>query len=123
MATGSQVSQVCSLYKRILVLHRFLPIHLKALGDSYVKDEFRRHKNASPEEAKSFMSEWENYKDTLQSQVLDSVRDKNGYLKFGIDMSEEKLSHFQDEQIGQLYELLLESTKPNRQFHIGEDNK
>ncbi|XP_061547539.1 succinate dehydrogenase assembly factor 3, mitochondrial [Phyllopteryx taeniolatus] len=123
MASGAQVSKVCSLYKRILVLHRFLPIHLKALGDNYVKSEFRRHKNISPEETKSFMKEWENYKDTLQSQVLDSVRDKHGYLKFGIDMAEEKLSDFQDEQIGQLYELLLESTKPNRQFNIGEDSK
>ncbi|XP_077436478.1 succinate dehydrogenase assembly factor 3, mitochondrial [Vanacampus margaritifer] len=123
MATSAQASKVCSLYKRILVLHRFLPIHLRALGDSYVKDEFRRHKNASPEEVTSFMSEWENYKDTMQSQVLKSVRDKNGSLKFGINMPEEKLKDFQDDQIGQLYELLLESTKPNNQFNIQEDNK
>jgi hypothetical protein len=27
---------------------------------------------------------------------------------------------FQNEQIGQLYELMLESTKPNRQFDIQE---
>ena len=47
------------MYKRILVLHRFLPIDLKALGDQYVKDEFRRHKTASPEAVKSFMAEWE----------------------------------------------------------------
>ncbi|XP_077392486.1 succinate dehydrogenase assembly factor 3, mitochondrial [Festucalex cinctus] len=123
MATSAQASKVCSLYKRILVLHRFLPIHLRALGDNYVKDEFRRHKNASPEEVKNFMREWENYKDTLQSQVLESVRDKNGFLKFGINMQEEKLRDFQDDQIGQLYELLLESTKPNNQFNIQEDKK
>ncbi|XP_077584460.1 succinate dehydrogenase assembly factor 3, mitochondrial [Stigmatopora nigra] len=119
----THVSKVCSLYKRILVLHRFMPIHLRALGDNYVKDEFRRHKTASPEEAKSFMVEWENYKDTLQSQVLDSVKEKNGAVKFGLNMMEDKLKDFQDEQIGQLYELLLESTKPNRQFDIQEDTK
>ncbi|XP_077472716.1 succinate dehydrogenase assembly factor 3, mitochondrial [Stigmatopora argus] len=119
----THVSKVCSLYKRILVLHRFMPIHLRALGDNYVKDEFRRHKTASPEEAKSFMVEWEDYKDTLQSQVLESVREKNGSVKFGINMMEDKLKDFQDEQIGQLYELLLESTKPNRQFNIQEDTK
>uniref|UniRef100_A0A3B3ZF04 Succinate dehydrogenase assembly factor 3 n=1 Tax=Periophthalmus magnuspinnatus TaxID=409849 RepID=A0A3B3ZF04_9GOBI len=57
MAACTHVSQVRALYKRILVLHRFLPIHLRALGDQYVKDEFRRHKSAAPEEVRSFMTE------------------------------------------------------------------
>lgn len=73
MATPAHVSKVRSLYKRILVLHRFLPIHLKALGDQYVKDEFRRHKTAAKEEVTSFMKEWEVKNDKtriiLQSQV------------------------------------------------------
>lgn len=59
MAVCAHVSRVRSLYKRILVLHRFLPIELRALGDEYVKDEFRRHKRAEPKEVKSFMTEWE----------------------------------------------------------------
>lgn len=59
MAATSHVSNVRSLYKRILVLHRFLPIDLRALGDQYVKDEFRRHKSASPDDVKGFMKEWE----------------------------------------------------------------
>lgn len=59
MATGAHVSRVRSLYKRLLVLHRFLPIDLRALGDQYVKDEFRRHKSASSEEVQGFMREWE----------------------------------------------------------------
>lgn len=59
MAASAHVSQVRTIYKRILVLHRFLPIDLRALGDQYVKDEFRRHKSASPEEVRSFMKEWE----------------------------------------------------------------
>ena len=59
MAASAHVSSVRSLYKRILVLHRFLPIDLKALGDQYVKDEFRRHKSATPEEVKSLMNEWQ----------------------------------------------------------------
>lgn len=58
-APATHVSRIRSLYKRILVLHRFLPIHLRAFGDQYVKEEFRRHKSASPEEVKSFLSEWE----------------------------------------------------------------
>ncbi|XP_026205709.1 succinate dehydrogenase assembly factor 3, mitochondrial [Anabas testudineus] len=123
MAASCHVSKVRSLYKRILVLHRFLPIDLRALGDQYVKDEFRRHKGASPEEVESFMAEWEIYKNTLQTQLLESAGERHSSVKFGASLSEEKLKHFQDEQIGQLYELMLESTKPNRQFDIREDSK
>ncbi|XP_022599885.1 succinate dehydrogenase assembly factor 3, mitochondrial [Seriola dumerili] len=123
MAASAHVSTVRSLYKRILVLHRFLPIDLRALGDQYVKDEFRRHKSASSEEVKSFMTEWQLYKDTLQTQVLDSAGEQLSSAKFGAELSEGKLSDFQEEQIGQLYELMLESTKPNRQFDIQEDGK
>ncbi|KAG7225386.1 hypothetical protein INR49_027375 [Caranx melampygus] len=123
MAASAHVSAVRMLYKRILVLHRFLPIELKALGDQYVKDEFRRHKSASPEEVKGFMAEWQIYKDTLQTQVLESAGKQLSSAKFGADLPEGRLTDFQDEQIGQLYELMLESTKPNRQFNIQEDSK
>ncbi|KAM6975018.1 succinate dehydrogenase assembly factor 3, mitochondrial [Tautogolabrus adspersus] len=123
MAVSAHVSKVRSLYKRILVIHRFLPIDLRALGDQYVKDEFRRHKRASPEEVHNFMAEWENYKDTLQSQVLESAGEGLGPGKLGADLSDGKLGNFQEEQMGQLYELMLESTKPNRQFDIQEDGK
>ncbi|XP_053719372.1 succinate dehydrogenase assembly factor 3, mitochondrial [Synchiropus splendidus] len=123
MARPNHVARVCSLYKRVLVLHRFLPIDLRALGDQYVKDEFRRHKDASPEETRSFMLEWESYKDTLQSQIVELMANPENIVKFGADLPEKRLSDFQDEQIGQLYELLLESTKPNRQFNIQEETK
>lgn len=45
----------------------------------------------------------------------------NKKLEFGSDLPEEKLKDFQEEQIGQLYELMHESTKPNRQFDIQEE--
>lgn len=123
MAASAHVSKVRSMYKRILVLHRFLPIDLRALGDQYVKDEFRRHKSASTEEVQVFMTEWQNYKDTLQTQILESAGEQLSSIKFGANLSEGKLHNFQDAQIGQLYELMLESTKPNRQFDIQEDSK
>lgn len=71
MATPAHLSKVRSLYKRILVLHRFLPVDLKSLGDQYVKDEFRRHKRAAEQEVNSFMKEWEvkNNKLIQHSQV------------------------------------------------------
>ncbi|KAI1902412.1 hypothetical protein AGOR_G00044490 [Albula goreensis] len=125
MANPAHVSKVRSLYKRILLLHRFMPIDLRALGDQYVKDEFRRHKSASPEETKCFMKEWEGYRDTLQTQVLESMGRAgggDGAKTFGAEISEDRLKQFQDEQIGQLYELMLEATKPNRQFNIQDDS-
>ncbi|XP_076864325.1 succinate dehydrogenase assembly factor 3, mitochondrial [Brachyhypopomus gauderio] len=120
MASPAHVSKVRSLYKKILFLHRLMPMDLRALGDQYVKDEFRRHKSASPENVKLFMKEWENYTATLQAQVLEAAGVKTP--TFGAELSEQSLRHFQDEQIGQLYELMLEATKPNRQFHIQEDS-
>uniref|UniRef100_A0A8C7M9M1 Succinate dehydrogenase assembly factor 3 n=1 Tax=Oncorhynchus kisutch TaxID=8019 RepID=A0A8C7M9M1_ONCKI len=74
---------------------------LRALGDQYVKDEFRRNKTAAPEEPR----EWAHSQFCLRTQ--NSLR---GDLKV-----------FQDEQVGQLYDLMLESTKPNRQFAIQGD--
>ena len=46
------------LYKTILKLHRGLPNELKKLGDNYVKDEFKRHKNAEPNFQTTFIKEW-----------------------------------------------------------------
>ncbi|KAK0147603.1 Succinate dehydrogenase assembly factor 3, mitochondrial [Merluccius polli] len=65
----------------------------------------------------------ESYKDTLQTQVLDSSGHLIPRSNLGAALTEEKFKDFQDEQIGQLYELMLESTKPNRQFDIQEDTK
>lgn len=58
MSRSSHVYLVKTLYRRILTLHRTLPITLKALGDQYVKDEFRRHKDVSLEQAEQFVQEW-----------------------------------------------------------------
>lgn len=46
------------LYRRILKLHKNLPLTSKALGDQYLKDEFRRHKNATQEQITEFIQEW-----------------------------------------------------------------
>jgi len=46
------------LYRRILKLHNNLPLIPKALGDQYVRDEFRRHKNATQEQITEFIQEW-----------------------------------------------------------------
>lgn len=65
----------------------------------------------------------QNYKNTLQTQVLESVGERYNPVKFGDNLSQKKLNEFQDEQIGQLYELMVEATKSKRQFDIQEDRK
>lgn len=57
MAQG-HVPRVRLLYKTILRLHRGLPPELQALGTTYTRDEFRRHKNCNEAEAAVFMSAW-----------------------------------------------------------------
>ncbi|KAG8443102.1 hypothetical protein GDO86_011789 [Hymenochirus boettgeri] len=119
----THVSQVRSLYKRILILHRMLPLHLKALGDQYVKDEFRRHKNVSSQEAKLFMAEWETYASVLWKQVKMTVQSPEERGIFGSPLSEEKLNLLREEQIGQLHELMQEATKPKNQFDIDDNGQ
>ncbi|XP_051007909.1 succinate dehydrogenase assembly factor 3, mitochondrial [Acomys russatus] len=114
---GRHVSRVRSLYRRILQLHRALPPDLKALGDQYVKDEFRRHKTVGSGEAQRFLKEWETYAAVLWEQAKDSRQ------SFGTSLPEEKLNDFRDEQIGQLQELMQEATKPNQQFSITESSE
>ncbi|XP_026531443.1 succinate dehydrogenase assembly factor 3, mitochondrial [Notechis scutatus] len=115
------VSQVRTLYKKILQLHRVLPLELKALGDQYVKDEFRRHKSISLQEAQHFLQEWENYAMMLQQQANQHVQNTTDQPDFGAHLTKEKFNALRDEQIGQLNELMKEATKPKRQFSILDD--
>lgn len=86
------------LYRRILKLHRNLPLTAKALGDQYLKDEFRRHKNATREQLTEFIQEWKMYADMLERQQ-ELGKDFGSYL------SEDQLSSANDEQLCQLYAL------------------
>ncbi|XP_074051463.1 succinate dehydrogenase assembly factor 3, mitochondrial [Macrotis lagotis] len=110
---GPHVSRVRALYRRLLALHRVLPPDLRALGDQYVKDEFRRHKDAGRQEALRFLGEWEKYATVLGQQIKAAEK-----AQLGARLTEEQLDDFREEQIGQLQELMQEATKPNRQFNI-----
>jgi len=56
--TFTHLQRVRLLYKTVLRLHRGLPLEFKAIGDQYVKEEFKRHKNCKPEEVSAFMTAW-----------------------------------------------------------------
>ncbi|NXG56489.1 SDHF3 factor, partial [Hemiprocne comata] len=109
------------LYRRILLLHRALPAALRALGDRYVKEEFRKHKAAGPAEAQRFLREWE--ATLIQQQINEDKQNLREKTVYGIQLTEEKLSDFRDEQIGQLKELMDEATKPIKKITISKDPK
>ena len=60
------------LYRRILHSHKkYLPSEMRSLGDSYVKAEFKLHKNTTNEsQLNEFFQAWEQYHD----QILSTVR-------------------------------------------------
>ncbi|GFN93092.1 succinate dehydrogenase assembly factor 3, mitochondrial [Plakobranchus ocellatus] len=104
----SHLMRVRALYKAILKLHRGLPLQMKALGDQYVKEEFRAHKNAEPPEVAVFMQEWTKYYVTLAQQLSQRKREQI----VGENLSPEMLDNFREEQLGQLHELFKETTQP-----------
>ncbi|XP_006901759.1 PREDICTED: protein ACN9 homolog, mitochondrial-like [Elephantulus edwardii] len=117
MIKAGHVSRVRALYRHILQLHRVLP------PDQYVKDEFRRHKAVGSDEAQRFLQEWEVYAAVLFQQANESRQRSTEKAFFGIALPEEKLNDFRDEQIGQLQELMQETTKLNGQFSITESTE
>uniref|UniRef100_A0A6M2DPL6 Succinate dehydrogenase assembly factor 3 n=1 Tax=Xenopsylla cheopis TaxID=163159 RepID=A0A6M2DPL6_XENCH len=100
------VARVRMLYKSILKLHRGLPKELQELGDSYAKDEFKRHKKCTPNEAVKFMTEWTKYAVDLSKQLrLGSQYNQDGSI--GQTLDKNILDMMKDEQLVQLYELKL----------------
>jgi len=56
MATSRH--SVLSTYRRLLRLHKKLPGEMQAVGNEFVRQEFKRHKSASEEHAKKFLEGW-----------------------------------------------------------------
>ncbi|XP_046742107.1 succinate dehydrogenase assembly factor 3, mitochondrial [Diprion similis] len=108
MNITSHVQRVKFLYKTILKLHRGLPLEIQPLGNDYVRDEFRRHKNCNPAEAQVFMTEWADYATKLAEQL--GLRGPQQAKKLGIDLDQEAIEKMRDEQIQQLYELMMTAT-------------
>ncbi|KAF7991709.1 hypothetical protein HCN44_010510 [Aphidius gifuensis] len=105
MTSLTHVQRVRILYKTILKLHRGLPIEMQPLGNDYLRDEFKRHKSCNPAEAHVFMNEWANYALSLAEQL--GLRGPINAKKLGKPLQEEYLQNMKDEQIHQLYELML----------------
>ncbi|KAK4659563.1 Bifunctional NAD(P)H-hydrate repair enzyme [Podospora pseudocomata] len=85
------------LYRRLLRAHRkHLPAEMRLLGDEYVKAEFRAHRSVeNPVHLIGFLTEWQLYAQKVEG---DAWR--------GEKLDEGKIQKMNDEQIGQLYELM-----------------
>lgn len=99
------------LFRSILRAHkRHLPTDLRSLGDTYVKQEFRLHKTAKPEQVQRFMTEWNNYLDQLlvTARAQESMRVgsiDNQVFAFGKDLPPDvELSSEQRQQLEKLRE-------------------
>lgn len=106
----THVQKVRLLYKTIHRLHRGLPPELQLLGQNYVRDEFRRHKNCNPGEAQVFMHEWAKYAVNLAEQL--GIKGPKFASLIGQSLDEQALNDLRDDQIAQLYELMLAATEP-----------
>ena len=70
-----------SLYRGILRAHKsHLPAEMRSLGDTYVKSEFKLHKNVgNASQLEQFFTAWEDYLD----QMLKTARIKESSLSLG----------------------------------------
>uniref|UniRef100_A0A663LM43 Succinate dehydrogenase assembly factor 3 n=1 Tax=Athene cunicularia TaxID=194338 RepID=A0A663LM43_ATHCN len=64
-----------------------------------------------------------NYAALIQQQINEDKQNLREKTVYGIQLTEEKLNDFRDEQIGQLKELMDEATKPNKKITISKDMK
>lgn len=103
------------LYRRILRLHKNLPLTSKALGDQYLKDEFRRHKNARTDQIAEFIQEWKIYADMLERQQQQGK-------DFGGNLPENYLSKISEDQLYQLHALHQEITSPSEGSDVNGKN-
>ncbi|KAJ3159742.1 acetate non-utilizing protein 9 [Geranomyces michiganensis] len=92
------------LYKSIRRLHKHLPPALRAVGNNYVKDEFKRHKKAEPAFVVGFMKEWMAYRDTLRQQVSQGPF-QPGATPLGRKLQADELDSLSHQQLGQLHAL------------------
>jgi Complex1_LYR-like len=94
------------LYRRLLRTHRKkLNPEQRIFGDTYIKSEFRRHKDVeNPLHIVGFLTKWQEYGQKLEGDDWEGeILDKSTVDKMN------------DQQIGQLYELMQAIQKRGRE--------
>ena len=84
-SSGASRTTALKLYRSILRAHaNHLPTQMRALGDAYVKSEFRLHKaTTNTDQLSQFYTEWQKYLEHLQSTARARETVKSGVLDEG----------------------------------------
>ncbi|KDD74943.1 hypothetical protein H632_c973p1 [Helicosporidium sp. ATCC 50920] len=126
MSAHSKAAPIISLYRRIMRLHSSrLPPPMRAMGDAYARDEFRRHLRGSPSSAQweAFTQEWTRYCSLLDgdpvpgvSQVASAAEPLaldaaalESMLQASGTLTPEARTHMSPEQLAKLEQLELEA--------------
>ncbi|EJU01083.1 ACN9-domain-containing protein [Dacryopinax primogenitus] len=97
-SSASQLALI-PLYRALLRAHRSLPKDMRGLGDSYVKSEFRLHKDTTnPLHILGFQTQWMSYLRTIQAQAKEEGGVRGEKLG-GV------LGKMSGEQVGQIWEV------------------
>ncbi|KAK6620016.1 hypothetical protein RUM44_006416 [Polyplax serrata] len=107
----SHFRKVRQLYKSILKMHNGLPEHIKAIGNGYVREEFRRHKTCTEKEGAIFLEEWTKYAVVLAQQI--GLKGPISAQKLGRQLTLDELDNMSEDQIYQLYKLMLAAQGKN----------
>ena len=97
---------VLQLYRNIVRTHRnVLPPPLRAMGDTYARDEFRRHwkPQTTKNQWQAFVQEWQRYLSMLQGHA--DLPEQSG------DIPDTVLDSLNEEQKAQLARLKEEAVK------------
>eukprot|EP01137_Pigoraptor_chileana_P007223 Opistho-2@52524 len=116
------VRAVRRLYREVLTVHRSLPPEFRSLGNTYARDEFRRHKDAKAEFVGPFMREWTHYVDMVTRQLSVAAASSSagkGAVVVGAPLDADRAKMLSDEQVGQLYELRTEIRRPTEENASG----
>lgn len=108
--------EALSMFRQILRIHRnSLPPPMRALGDGYVRDEMRRHKDAQTSTAQwqTFVKEWKTYGDMLTGKA-----DLVGQVMSGGDIHPDVIAAMTAEQKQQFLDLREETQKLAAAFGI-----
>eukprot|EP01132_Coremiostelium_polycephalum_P005606 gene5606-6976_t len=129
MANQISKQQFLTLYKNILRCHRILQEPMKSMGDSYLRAEWRLHKNVDAKTSNIFYREWQGYLSFLLNQRQETmsnavINDSNNNstqqqqqdqivpditLNIGKDLDPKVLSAFNKQQLQQLEKLKQEA--------------
>uniref|UniRef100_A0A8C9NHD2 Succinate dehydrogenase assembly factor 3 n=1 Tax=Serinus canaria TaxID=9135 RepID=A0A8C9NHD2_SERCA len=97
------------------------PLRLSGMYKTFVQLENEWGKRASSDVQMG--AHWSDYAALIQQQINEDKQNLREKAVYGIQLTEEKLNDFRDEQIGQLKELMDETTKPHKKITISKDSE